>query len=107
MAICRLIAVLLACTLLAQQPVIVDFQIMPYDQGRPQPGWYRNSGARRANKPTDKDGEIWSPDGDDPLYLKHWVAMVVAAGARYDGLDCRGDLGGRGNGMMHMLDLHP
>ncbi len=151
----------------------LDFRIMPYDQGHPLPEWYRNSGARRANKPTDKDGEIWSPDGDDPLYLKHWGALVLAAGARYDGhpyldsvdvstvgywgegwgpylpswqrqkelidlyfdafkrtlllinfdephaleygvkrgagwrLDCWGDLGGRGKGMMHMLDLYP
>jgi len=151
----------------------LDFRMMPYDQSHPLPEWYRNSGARRANKPTDKDGEIWSPDSDDPLYLKHWGALTLAAGARYDGhpyldavdvstvgywgegwgphlpswqrqkelldlyfdafkrtpllinfdephaleygvkrgagwrLDCWGDLGGRGKGMMHMLDLYP
>ena len=149
------------------------FRIMPYDQGHPLPEWYRKSGARRANKDTDKDGAIWSPDADDPLYLKHWNALVRAAGARYDGhpyldsvdistvgywgegwgpylpswaaqqalidvhfeafkrtpllmnfdepkalaygagrgagwrLDCWGDLGGRGKGMMHMLDMYP
>ncbi len=146
---------------------------MPYDQGHPLPEWYRNSGARRANKPTDQDGNIWSPDAGDPLYLKHWSALVRAAGARYDGhpylnsvdvssvgywgegwgpylpdwptqqalidiyfeafrrtpllmnfdepralaygvnrgagwrLDCWGDLGGRGKGMMHMVDMYP
>jgi hypothetical protein len=151
----------------------LDFRMMPYDQSHPLPEWYRNSGARRANKPTDEDGKIWSPDADDPLYLKHWGALVLAAGARYDGhpyldavdvstvgywgegwgpylpswqrqkelldlyfdafkrtpllvnfdepralaygvkrgagwrLDCWGDLGGRGKGMAHMLDLYP
>jgi hypothetical protein len=151
----------------------LDFRMMPYDQSHPMPEWYRNSGARRANKPTDDDGKIWSPDADDPLYLKHWGALVRAAGARYDGhpyldavdvstvgywgegwgpylpswqrqkelldlhfdafkrtallinfdephaleygvkrgagwrLDCWGDLGGRGKGMAHMLDLYP
>ncbi|HSB18181.1 MAG TPA: DUF4832 domain-containing protein [Bryobacteraceae bacterium] len=149
------------------------FRLMPYDQRNPLPEWYRNSGARRANKPTDKDGEIWSPDADDPLYAKHWNALVTEAGQRYDGhpyldsvdvstvgywgegwgpylpsmavqkalidanfeafkrtpllmnfdeptalaygtgkgagwrLDCWGDLGGRGRGMMHMLDMYP
>src|SRR5579872_324091 len=29
-------------------------RIMPYDQKHPLPDWYRNSGAHRANKPTDK-----------------------------------------------------
>jgi hypothetical protein len=148
-------------------------RIMPYDQGHPLPEWYRNSGARRANKPTDQDGKIWSPDADDPLYTKHWGALVLAAGARYDGnpyldsvdvstvgywgegwgpylpswpvqkalidlnfeafhrtpllmnfdelqalrygtergagwrLDCWGDLGGRGKGFAHMVDLYP
>jgi hypothetical protein len=151
----------------------LDFRLMPYDQGHPLPEWYRNSGARRANKPADKDGNIWSPDAADPLYLKHWGALVAAAGARCDGhpylnsvdissvgywgegwgpylpdwptqkalidiyfdafkrtpllmnfdepralaygtqrgagwrLDCWGDLGGRGKGMMHMLDMYP
>jgi hypothetical protein len=42
-------------------------RIMPYDEGHPLPGWYRNSGARRANKPTGKDGVVWSPDAGDPL----------------------------------------
>jgi len=151
----------------------LDFRLMPYDQSHPLPEWYRRSGARRANRPEDKDGDIWSPDAADPLYLKHWGALVRAAGARYDGhpflnsvdistvgywgegwgpylpewpvqqalidvyfeafrrtpllmnfdepralaygvsrgagwrLDCWGDLGGRGKGMMHMLDLYP
>jgi len=60
-------------------------RLMPYDQRNPLPEWYRNSGARRANKPSYADGEIWSPDADDPLYRKHWSALVRAAGARYDG----------------------
>jgi len=156
-----------------QRGQTLDFRLMPYDQSHPLPEWYRRSGARRANKPEDKDGNIWSPDANDPLYLKHWGALVRAAGARYDGhpylnsvdistvgywgegwgpylpefpvqqalidvyfeafrhtpllmnfdepralaygvgrgagwrLDCWGDLGGRGKGMMHMLDLYP
>jgi hypothetical protein len=60
-------------------------RLMPYDQRHPLPEWYRNSGARRANKPTDKDGDIWQPDFADPLYLKYWGEVVAAAGARYDG----------------------
>ncbi len=63
----------------------LDIRLMPYDEKHPLPEWYRNSGARRANKATDKDGAIWSPDADDPLYLKYWSALVLAAGARYDG----------------------
>jgi hypothetical protein len=151
----------------------LDIRLMPYDQSHPLPEWYRNSGARRANKPGDKDGGVWSPDSDDPLYFKGWSALVLAAGKRYDGhpyldsvdvstvgywgegwgpylpswqrqkelidvffeafqrtpllmnfdephaleygvkrgagwrLDCWGDLGGRGKGMMHMLDMYP
>lgn len=60
-------------------------RMMPYDEQHPLPEWYRNSGARRANKPTDKDGNIWQPDFSDPLYLKDWGQLVAAAGARYDG----------------------
>jgi hypothetical protein len=60
-------------------------RIMPYDPKHPLPDWYRNSGARRANKPTDKDGGIWQPDFTDPLYLKSWGQLVAAAGERYDG----------------------
>ncbi len=60
-------------------------RLMPYDQKHPLPEWYQNSGARRANKPTDKDGAIWQPDFSDPLYLKYWGELVAAAGARYDG----------------------
>ena len=148
-------------------------RLMPYDQRNLLPEWYRNSGARRANKPSDTDGDIWSPDADDPLYRRQWSALVRSAGARYDGhpyldsvdistvgywgegwgpylpgwetqkalidvyfeafrrtpllmnfdepkalaygvehgagwrLDCWGDLGGRGKGMMHMLDMYP
>lgn len=60
-------------------------RLMPYDQKNPLPAWYRNSGARRANKPSDSDGEIWSPDAEDPAYAKHWGALVRKAGERYDG----------------------
>ena len=60
-------------------------RLMPYDQKHPLPEWYRKSGARRANQPTDKDGDIWQPDFADPLYLKYWGAVVAAAGQRYDG----------------------
>jgi hypothetical protein len=60
-------------------------RLMPYDQKHPLPEWYRNSGARRANKPTDKDGNIWQPDFTDPLYMKYWGELVAAAGVRYDG----------------------
>jgi hypothetical protein len=60
-------------------------RLMPYDQERPLPEWYRLSGARRANAPTDKDGKIWQPDSSDPLYLKHWGELVREAGRRYDG----------------------
>ncbi len=60
-------------------------RLMPYDDEHPLPEWYRNSGARRANKSTDKDGAIWQPDFSDPLFLKYWGAVVAAAGARYDG----------------------
>lgn len=64
-------------------------RIMPYagQEGsiEPLPEWYRNSGARRANKATDKDGAVWQPDFSDPLYLKYWGDLVAAAGKRYDG----------------------
>ena len=60
-------------------------RLMPYDQKHPLPEWYRNSGARRANKDTDKDGSVWQPDFADPLYLKFWGRLILAAGARYDG----------------------
>jgi len=60
-------------------------RLMPYDQKNPLPEWYRNSGARRANRPEDKDGAIWSPDSSDPLYLRHWGGLVKAFAARYDG----------------------
>ena len=63
----------------------VMIRMMPYDQDHPLPEWYRNSGARRANKPEDKDGKIWSPDGDDPLYARTWNELVRRAGERYDG----------------------
>ncbi len=61
------------------------FRIMPYDDKHPMPDWYTKSGARRANSPTDKDGAVWSPDADDPLYAKYWTALIVEAGKRYDG----------------------
>jgi len=60
-------------------------RLMPYSNQDPLPAWYRNSGARRANKPTDKDGEIWQPDFSDPLYFKYWGELVAEAGKRYDG----------------------
>jgi hypothetical protein len=63
----------------------VAIRLMPYDQKNPLPEWYRNSGARRANKPEDKDGAIWSPDADDPLYRKHWGGLIKAFAERYDG----------------------
>jgi hypothetical protein len=63
----------------------LDIRLMPYDQSHPLPRWYQESGARRINKPTDKDGKIWSPDSADPLYHKYWSALVSAAGRRYDG----------------------
>ena len=61
------------------------FRLMPYDQNHALPEWFRNSGARRANKPTDQDGAIWSPDSGDPSYVKLWGEVVAGAGARYDG----------------------
>jgi len=60
-------------------------RIMPYDPKHPLPEWYQHSGARRANKATDKDGSAWQPDFSDPLYLKYWGELVAAAGKRYDG----------------------
>jgi hypothetical protein len=66
----------------------LDIRLAPYDPHDPLPEWFRRSGARRANKPTDKDGNIWSPDATDPLYIQHWSALVRAAGARYDGHPC-------------------
>ena len=60
-------------------------RLMPYSNKDPLPEWYQNSGARRANKPTDKDGAIWQPDFSDPLFLKYWGELVAEAGKRYDG----------------------
>ena len=60
-------------------------RMMPYDQDHALPEWYQKSGARRINKPEDKDGKIWQPDADDPMWAKHWGALVAGAGARYDG----------------------
>jgi Domain of unknown function (DUF4832)/Beta-galactosidase len=59
-------------------------RLMPYSDRDPLPEWYRNSGARRANK-ADKDASIWQPDFSDPLYLKYWGEVVSEAGKRYDG----------------------
>jgi len=59
--------------------------LMPYDDKHPLPDWYISSGARRANKPDDKDGAIWSPDSADPFYVKSWSAIVSEMGRRYDG----------------------
>ena len=63
----------------------LQLRVMPYDQKSPMPEWYQKSGARRANKDTDTDGKIWSPDADDPLYFKLWSALVTEMGRRYDG----------------------
>jgi len=41
-------------------------RLMPYSNEDPLPEWYRKSGARRANKDSDKDGKIWQPDFSDP-----------------------------------------
>jgi hypothetical protein len=60
-------------------------RLMPYDDRNPMPEWYRNSGAKRANAASNKDGSIWSPDASDPRYKQQWSALVKAAGARYDG----------------------
>jgi len=60
-------------------------RMMPYDEEHPLPEWYRQSGAKRANKTNDKDGKVWQPDFADPLYLRYWGELVAAAGARYDG----------------------
>ena len=60
-------------------------RLMPYSNKDPLPEWYQKSGARRANKPTDKDGSIWQADFSDPLYLKYWGELVAEAGRRYDG----------------------
>jgi uncharacterized protein DUF4832 len=64
---------------------MLDFRLMPYDQSHPLPEWYRNSGARRANRPEDRDGSVWSPDADDPAYVERWGAFVAAAAERYNG----------------------
>jgi Domain of unknown function (DUF4832) len=60
-------------------------RLMPYSNQDPLPAWYRDSGARRANKAEDKDGKIWQPDFTDPLFLKYWGELVAEAGKRYDG----------------------
>ena len=60
-------------------------RIMPYDDKHPMPDWYIAAGAKRANAPTDKDGAIWSPDANDPFYVRNWSALIVEAGKRYDG----------------------
>jgi hypothetical protein len=63
----------------------IGIRLMPYDNKNPLPEWYRKSDARRANKPDDKDGGIWSPDSADPLYIKMWSAIIAEMGKRYDG----------------------
>lgn len=63
----------------------LNIRLMPYDQSNAMPEWYRKSGARRANKPEDADGKVWSPDASDPLYIERWRALVLEAGKRYDG----------------------
>src|SRR5438270_10444495 len=60
-------------------------RLMPYDPKHPLPEWYCNSGARRANSDSSKDGNIWQPDFSDSLYFKYWSALVTEAGNRYDG----------------------
>lgn len=75
----------LALTEAREHGQTLAIRLMPYSDKDPLPAWYRNSGARRANKSTDKDGDIWQPDFSDPLYLKYWGELVAAAGMRYDG----------------------
>jgi len=60
-------------------------RLMPYSDQDPLPEWFLRSGAKRANKDSDKDGKIWQPDFSDPLYLKYWGELVAEAGKRYDG----------------------
>ena len=60
-------------------------RLMPYDNKNALPDWYFKSGARRANKPQDEDGKIWSPDSADPIYVKSWSAIIAEMGKRYDG----------------------
>jgi uncharacterized protein DUF4832/glycosyl hydrolase family 42 (putative beta-galactosidase) len=60
-------------------------RLMPYSNQDSLPEWYKTSGARRANKDSDKDGKIWQPDFSDPLFLKYWGQLVAEAGKRYDG----------------------
>ena len=60
-------------------------RLMPYSNQDPLPSWYESTGARRANKPTDKDGAIWQPDFSDPIYLQLWGELVAEAGRRYNG----------------------
>src|SRR6202045_5280537 len=55
-------------------------RLMPYSNQDALPDWYRNSGARRANKTTDKDGGIWQPDFSDPLYLTYRGTPVPGGG---------------------------
>jgi len=61
------------------------FRPVPYDQQHPVPEWYRDSGARRDNKPADKDSAIWPPDSGDPLCARARGEAVAGAGQRYDG----------------------
>ena len=63
----------------------IGIRLMPYDDKHPLPDWYIHSGARRANKPEDKDGAIWSPDSADPIYIATWTAIITELGKRYDG----------------------
>ncbi len=60
-------------------------RLMPYSNKDPLPEWYQTSGARRSNKSSDKDGNIWQPDFSDPVFLKYWGELVAEAGRRYDG----------------------
>jgi hypothetical protein len=60
-------------------------RLMPYSNENSLPEWYKKSGAKRANKDSDKDGKIWQPDFSDPLFLKYWGELVAEAGSRYDG----------------------
>lgn len=60
-------------------------RLMPYDPEHPLPLWYRESGARRANRDGDKDGAIWQPDLADPLFEKRWGDLVKKVGERCDG----------------------
>src|SRR5258708_15766343 len=58
-------------------------RLMPYDNHHPLPEWYRKSDARRANKPEDKDGDIWAPGYAEPTYRWALSASITQCRQRY------------------------